>query len=83
MAITNPGWTDEADELFDLEHLASNRVDEETGMILGHPAVYRQLLSVDEKLYQPVDTLEATAYENLSLAEVLDDTDSGVDRWDY
>lgn len=77
------------DELFDLEYLARSPeafVDDETvrtGTVVEHPSIRRNLLSVDEKLYQVAgEALEAPAYENLSLP-TEDDTDAGVDRWDY
>lgn len=88
MACPNPSWSAEADELYDLEYLAHGngaQMDEEIGgTVIEHPSVSRQLMSVDEKLYQPAgESLEATAYEDLSLNEIIDDTDAGFDRWDY
>jgi hypothetical protein len=79
----------EADELLDLEYLAHGHGaslddDVSSGMVIDHPSVSRLLMSVDEKLYQPADdSFEGTAYENLSLNDIEDDTDAGFDRWDY
>ena len=84
-----PFLSTDADELLDLEYLARGNdvsVDEETnsGTVIDHPSVRRIWMSVDEKLYQPADdSFEGTAYENLSLNDVTDDTDAGLDRWDY
>lgn len=91
MALMQQAWSAEADELLDLEYLARSpdAVDDAdllplSGSVLEHPVVRRTLLSVDEKLYQPVGAdFEATAYENLSLLDIEDDTDAGFDRWDY
>lgn len=87
MAFAKPA---DFDELFDLEYIArgpGSIADEDaaaqTGTVIDHPSVRRTLLSVDEKLYQVAgEALEAPAYENLSLP-AADDTDAGVDRWDY
>jgi len=82
MAVPQKAHTTD-DELFDLEHLAHRTHEDDFGDVIQHPTVSRTLMSVDEKLYQPAGTqLEATAYENLSLA-AEDDTDAGFDRWDY
>lgn len=88
MARLNPSWPADADELFDLEYLAHGQGtfedDTRGNTVIDHPSVRRIWLSVDEKLYQPADEIfEATAYENLSLSDVDDDTDAGFDRWDY
>lgn len=87
MALPHASWSAEADELYDLEYLAHGngaQVDDDFGTVIQHPSINRQLMSVDEKLYQrPGETLEAPAYENLSLLEDVDDTDAGFDRWDY
>lgn len=86
MALPHPSWSAETEELYDLEYLAHGTGvrSEDDFEVIQHPSVNRQLMSVDEKLYQrPDETLESTAFENLSLAEVVDDTDAGFDRWDY
>lgn len=86
MALAKPA---DFDELFDLEYIArgpGSIADEDvvqSGTVVDHPSVRRTLMSVDEKLYQIAgEALEAPAYENLSLP-AADDTDAGVDRWDY
>ncbi|HLU77688.1 MAG TPA: hypothetical protein VKZ48_07290 [Burkholderiales bacterium] len=87
MAHPNPSWSAETDELYDLEYLArANGVqsEDDLGAVYAHPAVNRQLMSVDEKLYQPSGVAtEGPAYENLSLVDAFDDSDLGFDRWDY